>query len=280
MKMNSIQALILGMALALPSSGCGGGNSLQSGWVDHDVTVDGDLQEWQGHLTLFEDAEVDLGVLNDEEYLYVSIVTASRDVQRQIQMRGLIVWLDPTGDKEKTFGIRYPLGLQTADLGNLDMQGMRERGEPSAEERQRAQELFEETLDELEILHSEDHRRRLHTAEATGIEVRVRPSAASLTYELRIPLEPQEGSEYFVRAEPGQKVSIGIATPEVDREAMMAQFGGRGGPGREGGRPGGGGGRMGGGRGRGGGRGMGGGPPSPPESIDAWATVQLASFGG
>jgi hypothetical protein len=271
--------MTLGIALPLPSSGCGGGNSLQSGWVDHDVTVDGDLQEWQGHLTLVEDADVDLGVLNDDEYLYVSLVTASREAQRQIQMRGLIVWLDPTGEKEKTFGIRYPLGLQTADLGNLDMPGMRERGEPSAEDRQRAQELFEETLDELEILHGEDQRRRLDTAEAAGIEVRVRPSAASLSYELRIPLRSQEGSKYFVRAEPGQKVSIGIATPEVDREAMMAQFGDHSGPGRDGGRPGGGGGRLGGSGGRGGGPGMGGGPPSPPESIDAWATVQLAKLG-
>ena len=93
--------------------GCGG-QELASTWRDREVTIDGVDAEWENAVTWVEDKNVAIGLLNDGEYLYICL--ASIDFQRVRQMvgSGLTVWFDPQGGKEKTFGINFPLGMQSS----------------------------------------------------------------------------------------------------------------------------------------------------------------------
>ena len=71
---------------------------LASGWAADGVEVDGVNDEWIGAITYFEKQDVTVGLLNDEEFLCVSLVT-SGPVGRQAMATGLTVWFDPDGGK-------------------------------------------------------------------------------------------------------------------------------------------------------------------------------------
>ena len=49
---------------------------LASGWAADGVEVDGVNDEWIGAMTYFEKQDVTVGLLNDDEFLYVSLVTS------------------------------------------------------------------------------------------------------------------------------------------------------------------------------------------------------------
>ena len=110
--LNTTLALLLLVVLLL--GGCGGTETLQSKSLDRDITVDGAVADWQGALTPIEKKNLSLGLLNDGEFLYVSLVSRDRQVVSQMMSRGFTIWFDAEGGKEKTFGIRFPLGLMAS----------------------------------------------------------------------------------------------------------------------------------------------------------------------
>ena len=81
---------------------------LTSGWAAGEIEIDGVDDEWTGSTTYFEKHDVTVGLLNDEEFLYVSLVT-SGPVGRLVMATGLTVWFDPDGGTDEWYGIRYPV---------------------------------------------------------------------------------------------------------------------------------------------------------------------------
>ncbi len=272
MKNSPTVALALLLLTALLVGGCGSTTALQSASPDREIMVDGETDDWQGALTPIEKKNFSLGVLNDGEFLYLALVTSDRQLINQMMIRGFTVWFDAEGGKEKTFGIRFPLGLMES---GAQFSPRETQQNPDAR-----RELFEASLDELDILQSEDKSVRFPRQAVPRLHVTAKMNAGTLVYELQIPLRTGETHAFAINAEPGDVIGLGLETPEIDREAMRqgGRGGGRGGGGR------GGGGRGGGGRGdvggRGGGRGGRGAPQQQPESLKLWTTVELAAEGG
>ena len=111
--------LILSLALSM-MIGCST-LQLESTWKDRDITLDGKGGEWLGAKYYFEDSAISVGLINDEQYLYVSMMTENPMIRAQIMRQGLIVWLDPEGGKNKTFGIKFPLGRQGEEQEREEM---------------------------------------------------------------------------------------------------------------------------------------------------------------
>jgi hypothetical protein len=279
-KLVILATLVCVFTLCLPLvAGCGG-LQLKSHWLDREVTVDGmdhPESEWQGARTYLEDEDVAVGLLNDDEYLYISLVTSDRMKLRQVLGAGLTLWLNPAGGKDKTFGIRFPLGR--AGEGPK-VRGQGERGSP--EEMERNIETALEAMKELEILGpGKDGAQRMDVAEARGIEVKAGFSNGFLVYELKVPIVATAERPYAIGAERAESVVIDFETPEVNMDQMREHMGGRGGGmGGRGGGMGPPGGSMGG-RGRApGGGGMGGERPGRPEPLDFKIVAELASQNG
>ncbi len=239
---------------------------LTSNWKDRVVTVDGENTEWQNKLTYIENKNVSIGLINDENSLYVCLITNDRQLQRQIMGMGFTLWFDSTGDKGKKFGIRFPLGLRESGMSGT-RQGI------SGENSERFQELFENSLTELEILGPGKYDvNRMAISELSGIDIHVGLFNGSFVYELKVPLAQGKDHPYAIGTKPGEKIGIGFETPEIKmREGMNRRISG-------------GGMRGGGMRGRGmrGGGMKGGGMRSNrgiemSESLKIWVTVQLAS---
>lgn len=235
---------------------------LNSNWRDREIIVDGNNTEWLGTMYYFEEENISVGLLNDENFMYICMIAEEPLMRAQVMRQGFTLWFDPDGGKEKTFGIKFPIGRQARGI----TREMREM-EPDPE---RFREAFEKSLAELEILGpGEDVRKRIPVEEARGIEIDMEASSGMLVYELKVPLLFSDQHPYAVGAEAGDSIGIGLEIPKMDRKtirrAMSERMGER--------MPGGGG--MGGRAGRMGMRG--GRRQQMPSGLKVWVAVRLAS---
>lgn len=241
---------------------------LESAWRNHDIVIDGKSGDWLGAKYYFEDISVSVGLINDDHHLYVSLMTENRMILAQIMRKGLTLWLDPKGGKDKTFGIKFPLGSQGEEgMSQESMEGL---------DREVVMQRFEESLTELEIIGLKDEVvEKLSVDDAKGIDVKLRAEGGLLIYEIKVPLSSSEEHPYAVGAKVGDTIGFGFESPklEMGRPAGM-RGGGMPGGGRGGGPPG----------------GIGGGPPAGmggmpgggkgfqmPEKLKIWAAAKLAS---
>ena len=102
----AVAGIVVSFAVG-PAAGCRE-VELTSGWATGAIEIDGVDDEWAGATTYFEKQDVTVGVLNDDEFLYVSLVT-SGPVGRLAMATGLTVWLDPDGGNDEWYGIRFPV---------------------------------------------------------------------------------------------------------------------------------------------------------------------------
>ncbi len=252
------------LLLVLSLAGCGM-DDVRSTWRGRAVVIDGINEEWDGLLHPIGEKGSSIGVVNDSSYLYLVVVTSNHDIQRQVFRRGVIVWFDRSGGKDKKFGIQYPLS----------------EGPPMGD-RGAAQEF--PTLrppagmsDEVEVFEGEQKHTRMTMAQTGGMEIRFRTVHDTLVYEMKVPLYDDGRHPFAIGTSAGVQIGVGIETaaaraPERPSGGMAE---GPGGPGGEG---------MGGHRGGGrSGRGFGGGErPEGSDSspIDYWARLQLAGSPG
>ncbi len=268
LRTQNVVRLILYLLLILLSSTACKKLNLASTSLDREIIIDGNYDDWSGQMQLLEKDNISIGLMNDAEYLYLSLATNDRQIRSQMMFMGFILWLDPLGGKKKTFGIRFPIGM--AEFG-MPMREMREE-----RNREQMEDLFMQAMYELEILGPDDgDRTRLGVSEIQGLEVNVNSARGSFVYELKIPLKADGLYNYAINIEPGSIIGIGLETQEMNQEMIGDRMGGgrggMGGGGRGGGRGGSRGGGMGGGMGGSGGRG------EAPKPLKVWAAVQLAS---
>jgi hypothetical protein len=249
-----------------------GGKEYTSRWRKGDITIDGKNTEWRDSLIVIDDKETSVGIVNDDEFLYIFLTSTDRGVARQILMRGLTLWFDRDGGNDKKFGIRYPLGM----AGNVARNGGRMDADSVVTDNRREQ--MARVPDELEIYNSaESEPHRMAISESGGIEAKYHMSEDTLVYELKVPLTDNM-HPFAIGAKAGSFIGVGLdskGTGEMQRPR---------GEGEENRAPGGGyGGRRGVGMGGGGGRrgGFGGGSNRPgtgvqPEPLDVWGKLKLA----
>lgn len=237
---------------------------INSIWRTDEIIIDGKSSDWVGKLGYIVDAHVSVGVQNDQESLYICLIAEHQFLSDQVMSQGMTLWFDPSGGKNKTFGIKFPLGRQFS----------RERRNPMSKpeegmNREKRREEFKPSFDEIEILYPEDEKSiKISIDEAKGINIALAPSSGILVYELKVPIIENELYPYALGAKRDSTIGIGVEIPKMDRSAMRnARSGGMGG-----GRPGG---RMapaGGGRGGSMGR-----RPEIINGLKIWAVAQLAS---
>jgi hypothetical protein len=291
-RLTTLSALVMLTGLI---TGCGN-TEFKSAWRDRQITVDGKDNDWTGVKAYsIEDPEVSLGLLNDESHLYLLVKTHDRSLLPRLIGGGLTVWLDLTGKKNKTFGIRFPIGHQGLRRAEINGEEFQEQDEAdtSNEAREGFSPRMEAAFKSLEVIGpAKGQRCTLALADAgdKGVEARIALSSGQLVYELEVPLRP-DGQHSYAIFESGlkgnQHIGLGFETgkfegPRERRPPDGGLKGGEGGIGLGGGigrwgGEGGGWGRRGGMGGFGGGMGRRQGGPALSKGLDLWATVKLAA---
>ncbi|NKB68496.1 MAG: hypothetical protein GKR89_15655 [Candidatus Latescibacteria bacterium] len=269
-----------------------GTTKLESKWRDRPVAIDGADDDWSRAKFIIENTPVTMGLLNDDEHLYLSLTTMDRPLQMQIARRGFTVWFDPKGGKSKKYGIRFPLGDPL--IGRRDQLafgGMPGYGRPpgypspggfgdtedTSLDRTRLQTLFDELLqiNELEILVQGAEPYRLLPGQEADLDVEVVYADGRLVYELKIGLSRLDPPLRSPMVKPGADIGMGFETPDIDWRALRRQMAADQSDGFGGGRTDFGDGPAGMGRGRGGYNEYGEDSRRPGESFQLWTKVRL-----
>jgi len=273
-----------------------GSKTLKSHWRDREVTIDGVADEWEGARTYFKKEKIDVGVLNDDEYLYLSFVTEDEGVRRQILIQGFKVWASP--GEVPSFGLQYPIGMRNSGL-------MPERQGPGSGpgggfgggrpgggsggpgprmDPDKMRETVNAMLDDLEILGPGiEEPVRLSVDEVPGIETAFEALDTRVVYEIKIPLRKTDEQPYSIglSADAGTAptISFGFVSPDLELEGRQGGFSLDPGGSHGGGFGGGGGMRGGRGGGMGGPPGDGWGPGGRLEMkpFEVWTELQLAT---
>lgn len=240
-------------------AGCGK-PELYSKWRNRQIAIDGKFEDWQNEIAYYDkNTRVSIGVINDDAYLYICLITRNRGLMEQLTRAGFSVWFDPDGGTAKVFGIHFPLGIQGKGMP------MEKRSEVN---------LFQESWQQIEIIgpgKEEKYTTSIEEIEKDGISVKLGMLRGYFIYELKVPLVENDQHPYYIGAQ-NKLIGMGFETSLINKEMPP----GMGMPGRGGmrGAPGGGGGGMpGGGMG-----GMPGGKPFDDENrFQLWMTVMLSS---
>ena len=252
------------------AAGCGM-IDLKSHWRNRPVVIDGKNSEWGTSLVLLDDKETSIGILNDSGYIYIGLVSTSRNLRSQVMRRGITFWFDVEGGKDEKFGVHYPLAYdapRSSPENGTDADNQSSAGQKDL------------PIDDLEIEGpGKDDHHPMTFAEAAGIEVKYTIANGVLVYELKVPLSEKISSPFAIGAKPGMLIGVGAETSNNKSTPKPPEGVSEGGGGRGEGMGGGGyGGGGGGGRGHHGGGGSRdrSSPGSQGEPFSMWAKVQLA----
>ena len=290
MKSKNIRTVFLSLILLLSSilsAGCGM-YKIESLWRDRELISEGvdGVSEWENAQYIFQKENVSIGIINDDNALYLRLSTHDRNLQKQLLSLGFTVWFNPKGGKKKEIGIHYPVGMQGGGMQMMQRGGSTDRGKLD----EQLQKMLDTLPGEIEIRGTDKNDSfTLTTDEAKdyGIEVHIGYSRGNLMYELKMPLIKDISHPYSIGTETQQVVGIGLESEKIDMSQMSNRkgghssgMGGRGGGGM-GGKGGGGGGRGGMGGGKGGRSGGMGGKsegmrPQMQEAIELWLKTLIA----
>jgi len=258
LKAFSSVSVSISTVLVLILIGCSGSKELNSGWTNQELAITGDGSHWENATTKIVGPDVSVGVKNDNNHLYIGLITSNRATQLQVLALGCTLWFDVEGKKNKTFGIQFPVsGL---------LQGRRF---PAGANQQDLERLINVAQRQLAIFGSEEGKQlRMPVQDAKGVEAHLGYIDGTLIYELKVPLQKSNEHPYAVSADLTKPIQVGFETGDL-AEAMKGQRGASS-PSQSSG-----GGGRGGGRGGGGaGQGLGG---EMPEPLKHWITVHLSS---
>jgi|GEM_PF-4071972 len=198
MKNNTKNVTLLTLSLVasfILFSSCNEPANLQSRWRDRDIVVDGKDNEWQD-CRLYTDqmTRTNIGIYNDDDYVYICFSTMDPDIQKAIVRQGFIIWFNETGGKGKALGVRYPIGASSGIGPGGDTYSVKE----------------------LQILTSEKDTGNTFTVKAAAmldINVRIATDQSDrLIYELKMPLKKTEKTPYAVVPSQLNKIGLGVMT--------------------------------------------------------------------
>jgi hypothetical protein len=113
MLMKTLMAFIAAAVGLFLASGCGG-KKIESKWTDNALVVDGKVADGDfPYEYWFKDERVALSVMNDGEYVYFLFSAGSRALARMLSDQGVVLWFDPAGENQKTYGLRLIEGQDT-----------------------------------------------------------------------------------------------------------------------------------------------------------------------
>jgi hypothetical protein len=237
-------------AIVLPSATAQAADraKILSEWPSSQTVVDGVNTEWSRVTTISKDVRLSIGVRNDDQHLFIALITSDSATSLRLLNEGLIVWIDSSGGTKKRFGIKYPIGREPgppSGSGRRDASSGRNSDDRRANEQQGpppdqasgqppdTEEIWKQALSDNRMLRGEilgpgkDAVREVVFAAQRSIKAKLGRADGMVVYEMSIAIGADRPNGLTLV--PGAIIGIGVETPE--RKPPSASSGGRGGPG-------------------------------------------------
>ncbi len=228
-------------------SGCNKPVNIQSKWLDRKIVIDADDKDWKDYPYYYDEKTRScIGVYNDNENLYLCFQTMDKDIQREILSRGLYIWFNKTGKKDKDLGICFPSGGRFDGPwgGRFDSASAMPGRSPdmssnmsgpsgdSPDERMMSHEhSFQKGPaqdKELKIFSSEDDKGyvcNIEKAARFGIEARYTIDQQSrFIYELKVPIVEKDYTPFFTEHSPLNQIGMGIMASNMKKRSQSGGF--------------------------------------------------------
>ena len=201
------------LLLVLVSTGCAA-HSVVSHWRTSGLTINGSEDEWPAAPQYYDtDRQAGIRTMNDAEAIYLCFSTSNEALKEKLLRTGLTVWLDPAGDKNKTFGIHLP--------GAGPPGGARKSGADDRRGDKKERPVLK-TPDSVEITYAEATgplSMPMAQVRQTGIEIGVgQPDGRRCVYEFKIGFT---AGPSLSALGPGKTVGICIETGKTEGNPEM-----------------------------------------------------------
>ncbi len=224
-----LNALLLFLLfIVITFAGCGD-KEVSSKWRTQNITIDGNDSDWSGSLVFYEDINSLIGVQNDNNYLYLCLVTTDQQLERKILMTGLTIWFDNEDKGDKKFGIRFPVRMKNMNNGAFlpgedQTEGRRRDPDDGREgmsgnsrqagslEHGKTGDIFLKNQTEIEVIDAHDEATRFPISELKGIELKMTVKDYRMVYEFKIPIAMKNSYSFAVGAVNGSTISVGLET--------------------------------------------------------------------
>lgn len=208
-KGNAILVIVL-VSLISFMIGCSGGKEIQSSSNNNSITIDGLSDDWGTSINYVKDDNIAFGFKNDNDNLYIGIVTADRSKIMKMLTLGSTLWLE--ADKDK-LGIRFPIKPDMEDMREMRME---QGGEETPEPGERVKHFITKQTD-LQIINEDEL--PLYTDRASkgpDFIAKLGYENDALIYELKIPLTNNKFAERIFDNNT-KEVKINFVTGKFDK---------------------------------------------------------------
>ncbi|MBK7980505.1 MAG: hypothetical protein IPK06_11045 [Ignavibacteriae bacterium] len=209
---------------------------LKSKWNEKEISIDGKKQDWEGNLNYFDDEKVALGITNDEENIYICLLTSDRSKVMKILNNGFTIWFESPNNDKNNFGVQYPIRKEFSGKMEIvpEMKDRNEFGQknnsPSNEGKfeNKLIEKFKAEQDEILIVDDENFPLNVYKLKNdSGLEVFVNIEQNQLVYELRIPYAQNIKNKIYYDAEPNDEINLRFASGEIEKHDFIDREGGK-----------------------------------------------------
>ena len=225
-----------------------------SAWKDHEIPINGKYTDFGNAMVYYDDRNrVAINMFNDNEFLYICLISRNRNMEKQLMESGFVVWFDPESGKNKMIGIRFPIGMREMGMPLAEdeaepnfKEGMahppeddRENVKKDAGDFDKHLEVIEGLQEEIEIMIGAVNgnvKLSLDDAKKQGIEVKVGRQNGYFVYEIKMPLMKSAYRQYAIGAKPGKLIGI-VLEMASSGKGKMGRNGGREGGERKAGPP-------------------------------------------
>ncbi|MDO9577644.1 MAG: hypothetical protein Q7J16_07140 [Candidatus Cloacimonadales bacterium] len=197
---------------------------LESLWRDREITIDGNDKDWIDAQYYLKDYNVVLGVMNDENFLYLCFYPTTQELTRQLITRGCTLWINTEGKKKKEVGIHFPLGMQNPQMFEKLDKSEQQMPNDKKMELPNIEKMLLTLPKELEIIGPvRNDVVKMKLSELTGLEMAVGAHKGLFAYELKIPLYADSGNSFSLNVKPNAEFLIGFETPKIEQPKIHSK---------------------------------------------------------
>ena len=188
---------------------------INSQWLKNDIVLDGNEHSWGNSLVVLDDINASIGVVNDSDNLFICLTTDDFAIESKVIRGGLTLWFQSNNSDK--IGIHFPIGIRDTAIPALD-------GNMKPEDKNfspiKPEELILTGQTVAEIISSSGERAKIPISELKDIQIKMSVNNGKLVYELKIPLNKKNDTEYGLNAKPGSILKIGFESGTIDFRNM------------------------------------------------------------
>ncbi|MDP4115569.1 MAG: hypothetical protein Q8903_05515 [Bacteroidota bacterium] len=197
--------------------GCSGAKQVQSEYLNEGFKFSGGVSDWGKSLHYIEGEGISFGFKNDNDNLYLCLVSSDIKKMMKILNGGMKISLDPGNSTNKIF-IQYPQKVDFEVMRANRLQG--EENGIGNDMQERISNLISDQHEYSILDNNEKYLSTYQLNDENGFKVKMEYSNYQLVYQLKIPLNRNNKSQFFLNTAGSSKINVEFFTEKIEMPAM------------------------------------------------------------